>query len=902
MRRLDAAGSRRWFAPEVVQTSAMDCGPAALKCLLEGFYIPVGYGRLREACQTSVDGTSIDRLEEVANQLGVNAEQVMLPLDHLFLSEPTVLPAMVVTRHPDGAAHFVVVWRKQGAWLQIMDPATGRRWVSCRRFTDEIYRHEFPVVAEEWLAWANSEAFLKPLRCRLIALGVTKDQIAGLECQAALENEWFALARLDAGVRLVTSVVQAKGIKSGKPAFKLLRTLIDHIDKQDIFKTIPLSYWSVIPQNSEQSTKKMLMLKGSVLLKISGKAAQQCPQDTVEEPLSPELSAALTEKPKPPFKTLLELLRSDGLLSPLALMGAMIIAVAAVLIETLLFRGIFDIAWELKLANQRLAAIAGLGGFVALLLLVEIPIAMEALRLGRHVETRLRIELLRKLPRLPDRYFQSRPVSDMAERSHAIALTRQIPGLGIQFVQTLWDIVFTLAGIMLIDVASAPLALLIAALAIVLPLLIQPLLNERDLRVRSHAGAMFSFYLDALLGLVPIRTHGAEQAIGREHEGLLVEWSRAARSLLRLSLGMGAVQGLFCTSLVGLLLWRHFVRGGAVMGGDLLLVYWVLKLPAIGQRLTALAQQYPAQRNILLRLMEPLTTPEELETVDVTETVSAATAGNRNAVTIAIKAGKVLAGGHTLLEDIDLKIAPGEQVAIVGPSGAGKSTLMGLLLGWHRLAEGELRVDGLELKAAHQENLRRETAWVDPAVQIWNQSFLDNLNYSAAAGQVDHPGNAIDAADLRGIVQKLPAGLQTYLGEGGALLSGGEGQRVRLGRALMQGNARLVLLDEPFRGLDRSQRHKLLHDARLWWQHATLICVTHDIEETLSFQRVLVIEDGHIVEDGVPLQLAAQDSRYRELLHAEQDVRRRLWEGHAWRRMRVARGKLEAVGPDTPHA
>ncbi len=76
---------RRWLAPEVVQTSSMDCGPATLKCLLEGFYIPVSYGRLREACQTDVDGTSIDTIEVVANLLGVRAEQQMLPFDHLFL-------------------------------------------------------------------------------------------------------------------------------------------------------------------------------------------------------------------------------------------------------------------------------------------------------------------------------------------------------------------------------------------------------------------------------------------------------------------------------------------------------------------------------------------------------------------------------------------------------------------------------------------------------------------------------------------------------------------------------------------------------------------------------------------------------------------------------------------------
>jgi ABC-type bacteriocin/lantibiotic exporter with double-glycine peptidase domain len=73
----------RLIVPEVVQTSNMDCGPAALKSLLEGFGIPVNYGRLREACQTDVDGTSIDTIEEVANQLGLQAEQIMLPADHV---------------------------------------------------------------------------------------------------------------------------------------------------------------------------------------------------------------------------------------------------------------------------------------------------------------------------------------------------------------------------------------------------------------------------------------------------------------------------------------------------------------------------------------------------------------------------------------------------------------------------------------------------------------------------------------------------------------------------------------------------------------------------------------------------------------------------------------------------
>ena len=140
--------ARRWRAPEVVQTSGMDCGPAALKCLLEGFGIPVSYGRLREACQTGVDGTSIDTLEEVAVRLGLEAEQIVLPVDHLALPEARALPAIVVTLQPGGVTHFVVVWRRVGRWVQVMDPAQGRRWLSLEALERELYVHATEVAAD----------------------------------------------------------------------------------------------------------------------------------------------------------------------------------------------------------------------------------------------------------------------------------------------------------------------------------------------------------------------------------------------------------------------------------------------------------------------------------------------------------------------------------------------------------------------------------------------------------------------------------------------------------------------------------------------------------------------------------------------------------------------------------
>ena len=154
-------------------------------------------------------------------------------------------------------------------------------------------------------------------------------------------------------------------------------------------------------------------------------------------------------------------------------------------------------------------------------------------------------------------------------------------------------------------------------------------------------------------------------------------------------------------------------------------------------------------------------------------------------------------------------------------------------------------------------------------------------------------GQVIAQAHLRSILERLPDGLQTRLGEGGALISGGEGQRVRLGRAMLRPGVRLVILDEPCRGLDREQRRELLARARQLWRQATLLCITHDVGETQAFDRVLVMDGGRIIEDGAPADLAAQpQSRYSALLDAEVAVRQGLWSHGRWRRLWLNAGRL----------
>jgi ATP-binding cassette subfamily B protein len=252
---------------------------------------------------------------------------------------------------------------------------------------------------------------------------------------------------------------------------------------------------------------------------------------------------------------------------------------------------------------------------------------------------------------------------------------------------------------------------------------------------------------------------------------------------------------------------------------------------------------------------------------------------------------RVQAAGHEILAVDTLAIRAGEHVAIVGASGAGKSSLIGLLLGWYRADAGQVLVDGQELTGRWLDELRRQTVWVDPTVQLWNRSLLENLRFGSE-GERRPVGESVEASELDEVLARLPMGLQTSLGAGGGLLSGGEAQRVRLGRGICRGAARLAILDEPFCGLERSRRQSLLTAARRRWAGATLFCITHDISQTLDFGRVLVIDGGRIVEDGPPQQLRLKaETRYAALLAAEARARARL-DGPEWRRLRLENGRL----------
>jgi ATP-binding cassette subfamily B protein len=868
------------IVPEVIQTSAMDCGPASLKCLLEGFGIPVSLGRLREACQTDVDGTSIDTLEEVAVKLGLDAEQSLVPVDHVLIPSAGALPALIVVRLPNGLTHFVVAWRRHGGWVQVMDPAGGRRWLRARTFLDELYVHEMQVPAEAWRAFAGDDSFLAPLDHRLADLGVEARARAELRDAALADPTPAALAELDAATRLVDRLVRSHAVSRGAVAERLLRATLGSA------AAIPDGFRScrAVPAGQPGAGENVI-IRGAVMVSVRGVRARAGD----EAPLPRELAAALGEAPQRPLRDLFALLGREGALPPASLAAAVLLAGLVAGADALAWQGLLGLVTTLGDGKSRLAAVAAIAVFLAIALFAEQALLGAGQWLGRRLELRLRAAFLRKIPLLGDRYFQSRLMSDMAERSHTTYVVGRTPPFAVQGLRATAQLAVITVGLVWLDPAHAPLIVLAALACLAAPIALVPVLIERDLRARVHTGAIVRYYLDAMLGLVPLRAHGGQQAVRNNQEELVLEWMLATRRLQRLTIVREAVQLAVGTSLaVGIIL-AHLAERG-VDGSILLLAFWALQLPVLGVNVGEAVQNLVAMRSVVGRLLEPLGAPGE-------DPGAPAPGGGVGAVALRFEQVGVVAAGHRVLEGVDVDIPAGQHVAIVGASGAGKSSFLGLLLGWHRPAAGRVLVDGAPLEPGEPlARLRQATVWLDPAVQLWNRSLLDNVRYGTDRPADERLATVLDAADVRPILGRLPGGLGTVLGDGGALVSGGEGQRVRLARALFRPGVKLALLDEAFRGLDRERRREHLARARERWRAATLLCVSHDVGDTQGFDRVLVVHDGQVVEDGPPAELAARTgSRYRALLDAEAEVLGSRWRRPGWRRLRIAAGRVEEL-------
>ena len=224
--------------------------------------------------------------------------------------------------------------------------------------------------------------------------------------------------------------------------------------------------------------------------------------------------------------------------------------------------------------------------------------------------------------------------------------------------------------------------------------------------------------------------------------------------------------------------------------------------------------------------------------------------------------------GRQVFDGFSVDIRPSQLVGLVGPSGGGKSTLVALLQRFYDVQGGRILIDGQDIGRATEASLREAIAVVPQDTALLNRTLLENIRYGRPDATDEEVWEAAIAARCRPFIQSLPQGLDTMVGDRGVKLSGGQRQRIAIARAFLK-NAPLLILDEATSALDSEAEEAIREALQRLMAGRTVITIAHRLSTLRSFDRILVLQRGKLVEDGAPETLMRSEGAYHHLVNRE---------------------------------
>ena len=217
---------------------------------------------------------------------------------------------------------------------------------------------------------------------------------------------------------------------------------------------------------------------------------------------------------------------------------------------------------------------------------------------------------------------------------------------------------------------------------------------------------------------------------------------------------------------------------------------------------------------------------------------------------------------------MNLAVRKGEAVALVGSSGAGKTTLANLIPRFHDVTEGSVKIDGHDVRTLDLHALRNMIAIVTQDTILFNDTIANNISYGHPECSQEHMVSAAQAANAHDFILEQPDGYDSFIGEKGAKLSGGQRQRLSIARALLK-DAPILILDEATSALDSESEIEVQGAIEYLMANRTTIVIAHRLSTIRNADRICVVEDGTIMEEGTHDELLRKGGRYRQL-HAMQ--------------------------------
>ena len=368
--------------------------------------------------------------------------------------------------------------------------------------------------------------------------------------------------------------------------------------------------------------------------------------------------------------------------------------------------------------------------------------------------------------------------------------------------------------------------------------------------------------IDSLLNYETVKYFTNEQYEARLYDEALADWEKARRknrlSLLSLNAGQALIITVAMTSMMWLAAQR--VTEGSMTIGDFVLInafmmQLFMPLNFLGFVYREIKGSMANIENMfdLMDLSSKVTDLPEAPQLTVTQ-------GHIRFNQLSFD----YQPDRQILQNISFDIKPGEKVAVVGASGAGKSTLVKLLFRFYDPTEGSITIDGQDISGVSQQSLRAAIGIVPQDTVLFNSSIFDNIRYGKPEASDDEVHNAIRMAHLETFIKQLPNGVDTMVGERGLKLSGGEKQRVAIARTILK-RPPILLFDEATSSLDSKSERSILAALREIAEGHTSLVIAHRLSTIVDADRIVVLDQGAIVEQGTHHELLALEGRYKEL-------------------------------------
>lgn len=489
-------------------------------------------------------------------------------------------------------------------------------------------------------------------------------------------------------------------------------------------------------------------------------------------------------------------------------------------------------------------------------------------RLGSVVERDVMASTYRHVLRLPLEFFSRRSSGKIAKQvDQADAIAPIVTGVA----QEIWPEVFSLVAILVVMlVVDASLALVTLISVPVYAAITWRMTRALDLGLDEYYSAwedIAARIQEGIGGIKTVRAYGAADHESTQLNALMGDAYALylTRSRLQNRYGMWQSAVIVVTQASVLALGGHQALQHQLSPGAVVL--FLTYLDRLYGPIESLTDLYTTLQQHLASLRRARRLLGEAEAIGEDLPAMATPTGAIDVQDVVFLYG----AREQVLDGISLRVAAGEKVALVGPSGAGKTTLTDLIAGLYRPLSGTIRIDGVDIETVSPSSLQHNTRGVAVDGMLFRRSVADNIIYGKFEASDEEVREAIELAGLSRLVERLPEGLATLAGERGVQLSSGERQRILLARAILSAPA-ILLLDEATANLDdKTEAHVKKALARAAKGRTTLL-VAHRKSMLTDVDRVIVIRDGKVEQDGSPQALRAVDGYFRQMLEADDAI------------------------------